>query len=89
MIAAGFLIWHVADPAARVDGWTITLLVVALLPWLGTVFESLGLPGGGNVKWREVKAEQMRQADDIQALRFLRKPASALGTTVTLAPDRR
>jgi hypothetical protein len=71
-VAAGFLIWHVLDPAAKVDGWAITLLVVMFLPWLRTVFESIEFPGGGSVKWRnKVEAEQERQAADIEALRFL------------------
>jgi hypothetical protein len=70
--AAGFLIWHVIDPAGKVDGWTITLLVVGFLPWMRTVFESIDFPGGGSVKYlRKVAAEQERQAEDIQALRFL------------------
>lgn len=70
--AAGFLVWHVIDPAAKVDGWAITLLVVAFLPWLRTVFESIEFPGGGSVTWRQkVEAEQQRQAEEIQALRFL------------------
>jgi hypothetical protein len=70
--AAGFLIWHVIDPAAKVDGWTITLLVIGFLPWLKTVFESIDFPGGGSVTFRrKVEAEQERQAEEIQALRFL------------------
>lgn len=70
--AAGFLIWHVVDPAAKIDGWTITLLIVGFLPWLKTVFESIDFPGGGSVTFRrKVEAEQERQAEEIQALRFL------------------
>jgi hypothetical protein len=70
--AAGFLTWRVFDPAAHVDGWTVMLIVVAFLPWLRTVFESIEFPGGGSVKWRHrVEAEQVRQAADIRALRFL------------------
>ena len=70
--AAGFLIWHVVDPAAKVDGWAITLLIVGFLPWLKTVFESIEFPGGGSVTFRrKVEAEQERQAEEIQALRFL------------------
>jgi hypothetical protein len=70
--AAGFLIWHVLDPAKKVDGWAITLLVVGFLPWLRTVFESITFPGGASVKWlRQVEAEQERQAADIRALQFL------------------
>src|SRR5947208_1526348 len=70
--AIGFLVLHLLNPAAKVDGWTITLFVIALLPWLRTVFESVEFPGGGSVTWRrQVEAEQERQAADIQALRFL------------------
>jgi hypothetical protein len=69
--AAGFLIWHLLDPA-KVDGRTITLLVIVFLPWLRTIFESIEFPGGGSVTWRrEVEAEQKRQAAEIEALRFL------------------
>jgi hypothetical protein len=70
--AAGFLIWHVLDPAMKVDGWAITLLIVAFLPWLRTIFESIEFPGGGSVKWRtKMEQQQEQQADDIQALQFL------------------
>jgi hypothetical protein len=70
--AAGFLMWHVLDPGAKVDGWAITLLVVGFLPWLRTVFESITFPGGASVKWlQKVEAEQERQAADIRALQFL------------------
>lgn len=69
--AGGFLAWHLIDPAARVTGWTIVLLVIVFLPWLGTVFESLGF-AGANVKWRrEVEEEQERQADQIETMQFL------------------
>lgn len=71
--ATGFLVWHLLDPATHIlSGWTVTLIVVAFLPWLRTVFESIEFPGGGSVRWREkVEAEQRRQAEDIRALRFL------------------
>jgi hypothetical protein len=72
LTAAGFLTWHVLDPAKKVDGWAITLLVVGFLPWLRTVFESITFPGGASVKWlRQVEAEQERQAADIETLQFL------------------
>jgi hypothetical protein len=69
--AGGFLAWHLVDPAARVTGWTIVLLVIVFLPWLGDVFESLGF-AGANVKWRrEVEEEQERQAVQIETMQFL------------------
>jgi hypothetical protein len=41
------------------------------LPWLRTVFESVEFPGGGSIKYRELKAEQERQGDEIRTLQFL------------------
>jgi hypothetical protein len=72
LTAAGFLAWHVVDPARHIDGWAITLFVVGFLPWLRTVFESIDFPGGGSVTWRKaVEKEQRRQAQDIEALQLL------------------
>ena len=65
LTAAGFLVWHVLDPAKKVDGWAITLIVIGFLPWLRTIFETVEFPGGGSVTWRkQVEA-------DIEALQFL------------------
>jgi hypothetical protein len=52
-VAAVHLIW----PRLKVDGITVTLLVIALLPWLGTVFESLELPGGWKVQYRKIRQQ--------------------------------
>lgn len=72
LTAAGFLVAHTIHPGAKVDGWSVALLVILFLPWLRTVFESIDFPGGGSVKFRrEVKAEQERQAKEIEAMRFL------------------
>lgn len=69
--AGGFLVWHLVNPTARVTGWTIVLLVIVFLPWLGAVFESLGF-AGASVKWRrEVEEEQERQASQIETMQFL------------------
>lgn len=69
--AAALLIWHVYDPARPIDAWSVTLLIVGFLPWLRTVFESVDFPGGGSVRYRELKATQDRQGDDIRTLAFL------------------
>ncbi|MGA8329338.1 MAG: hypothetical protein WB777_08595 [Mycobacterium sp.] len=69
--AAVLLVWHVKDPARQIDAWTVILLVVGFLPWLRTVFESVEFPGGGSVKYRELKATQERQGEEIRTLQFL------------------
>lgn len=49
---------HLFLPAfLRVDVISVVLLAVAIVPWLGDIFESIDLPGGGGVRFRErVKA---------------------------------
>ncbi|QZH67697.1 hypothetical protein [Mycolicibacterium farcinogenes] len=69
--AAGFLIWHVVDPAGRIDAWTVTLLIVGFLPWLRPIFESIAFPGGASLKYRQLEAKQDKQEDEIRALKFL------------------
>jgi hypothetical protein len=58
-IAAVHLIW----PRLKLDSIIVALLVIALLPWLGAVFESLELPGGWKVQYREIQ----RQLTETQA----------------------
>jgi hypothetical protein len=53
---AGHLIWS----NLKVDGVVVAMLVIALLPWLGSVFESLELPGGWKLKYREIQ-QQLEQ----------------------------
>ena len=48
---AAHLIWS----NLKVDGVVVAMLVVALLPWLGSVFESLELPGGWKLQYREIQ----------------------------------
>lgn len=50
---AAHLIWS----NLKVDGVVVAMLVVALLPWLGGVFESLELPGGWKLKYREIQQQ--------------------------------
>ncbi len=58
-VAAVHLIW----PGLKVDGIVVALVVIALLPWLGAVFESLELPGGWKVQYRKIQ----RQLNEAQA----------------------
>lgn len=54
---------HLTWPRLKVDGIIVALVVIALLPWLGSVFESLELPGGWKVQYREIR----RQLNETQA----------------------
>lgn len=54
-IAVVLAIAHLAAPDVKIDAITVTLLVIAVLPWLGTVFRSLELPGGLKVEYHELE----------------------------------
>jgi hypothetical protein len=49
------VIIHFIWPGLTLDAITITLLVIALVPWLQPLFKSLELPGGFKVEFQEVK----------------------------------
>ena len=47
---------HVAFPGVDIDAVVIALLAIALAPWLAPIIESLELPGGWKIKYRDVQA---------------------------------
>lgn len=46
---------HLLFPGLAIDAVTVTLLVVAVLPWLGHIFKSIEVPGLGRVEYHELK----------------------------------
>lgn len=46
---------HVSRPQLAIDGVTLALIGVALLPWARTFLETLELPGGFKVQYRHVQ----------------------------------
>lgn len=54
-IAAGV---HLAWPGIAIDAVTVTLLLVAALPWLGRLFKAVELPGGVKVEFAELQRAQ-------------------------------
>ena len=48
---------HLMWSNLKFDGVVVAMLVVALLPWLGSVFESLELPGGWKLQYREMQQQ--------------------------------
>src|SRR5690625_2004447 len=73
LAAAGLLVYHVfCDPTRKFDGWAVAVLIIVLLPWLGSIFETIEFPGGGKVECRKkVENEQPRQATEIEGLQLL------------------
>jgi hypothetical protein len=59
-----FTLIHLIWPTLAIDAITLTLLVIALVPWLAPIFKSLELPGGWKVQFQELQktAERAQQA---------------------------
>jgi hypothetical protein len=57
--AAALAIVHIARPHAAIDGTTVALLGIAALPWLGSIFDRIELPGG-------IKAEYRRRLNEVE-----------------------
>lgn len=47
---------HLVWPHITLDGITLTLLAIAVIPWLGGLFDSITLPGGAGVRFRQLTA---------------------------------
>jgi hypothetical protein len=59
VIAVVHLIW----PEIRIDAITVTLIVVAVLPWLSSLFKSIELPGGLKIEYQELEKIEERARD--------------------------
>jgi hypothetical protein len=69
-IALALMGLQLVNNGVQVDAWVVGLFLVAAVPWLSVLVQSVKVPGI-DVQFREVKAEQARQGDDIKALQFL------------------
>jgi hypothetical protein len=57
---------HIVWPALAVDGITLALVVIAIIPWLAPLVKSLELPGGWKVELREL--QQAKEDADMAGL---------------------
>jgi hypothetical protein len=62
---------HLLWEKTRLDTTGLVLLFLALLPWMASVISRAELPGGWKLEFQAVKTEQRRQAQEIDALKFL------------------
>lgn len=77
-IAALLAVGHAWLPEIKIDAITVTLLGIAVLPWLGPLFKSVELPGGVKVEYQELeragkKVEESGLISPEQALRPMQK----------------
>jgi hypothetical protein len=56
----------------KIEPVTLGLAALAVLPWLSSIIDSAKLPGGWEVKFRDVQVEQAKQRKDLDdILKFL------------------
>lgn len=51
---------HLYWPDLKIDSITLTLLIVAVVPWVAQLFKSLELPGGWKIEFQELQKAQQR-----------------------------
>ncbi|MFH5832359.1 hypothetical protein [Halalkalibaculum sp. DA384] len=56
LIAIAHLIW----PDLKIDAITLTLIMIAIIPWLAPLFKSVELPGGWKFEFQELLKAQER-----------------------------
>jgi hypothetical protein len=81
--ALGLAAIHIIWPGLKVDAITIALVVIALLPWLGLIFESISFPGGGGVKYRDLE----RVEREATAVGLLEPPSAPEPLYAEIAQD--
>ncbi|MFE4976275.1 hypothetical protein ACFRAR_29750 [Kitasatospora sp. NPDC056651] len=69
--ALGIGVIHTVRPDLKIDGATLALAAIAVVPWLGDLFESIELPGGAKFQYRQlqerVEAVEQQAAEAQQA----------------------
>lgn len=55
-VAIVLLIIHLIWPNLRIDAISLTLIAIAVIPWLAPLFKSIELPGGMKVEFQELKS---------------------------------
>ncbi len=82
LVAIVHLIW----PSLTIDGITVTLIFIALVPWLGPLIRSLELPGGWKVEFQDFERARV-QADKAGLLAKSRGPADQKEYSFQLVAD--
>jgi hypothetical protein len=55
--ALTLILLHLIFPELAIDYITLTLIIVAIIPWLAPIFKSLEFPGGWKIEFQEMKKQ--------------------------------
>ncbi len=51
---------HLKWPELKIDSITLTLLLVAIVPWLSQIFKSFERPGGWKIEFQDLQKAKKR-----------------------------
>ena len=54
-ISIVLVIIHLKFPELKIDAISVTLFIIAILPWVSPLFKSIELPGGIKVEFKDLK----------------------------------
>lgn len=60
LVAVTIAVLHSWFPSITIDAITVTLIGIAVLPWLGPLFKSVEIPGGVKVEFQELEKARKR-----------------------------
>lgn len=65
LIAIGIAIVHILWPSLKIDAVTLTLIIIAVVPWLAPLFKSVELPTGFKLEFREELESVEKKAEAV------------------------
>ena len=54
LLAISIIIVHLIWPSLAIDGITLTLIIIAVIPWVTPLFKSLEFPGGWKIEFKDL-----------------------------------
>lgn len=78
---------HILFPNIAIDGVALTLIVIAIVPWLAPLFRSLELPGGWKVEFQDLQKVAAKADDAGLLVRPAAAAPHAAGDAVEASPQ--
>ncbi len=69
LIAVLLIVIHIAVPSIAIDAITLSLFVIAIVPWLHPLFKSLEVPGGLKFEFQDLQ-DIMNMVDEVGLIEF-------------------
>lgn len=82
-----FAIIHMLWPSLAIDGITIALLVIAILPWLAPYLKSLELPGGVKIELKDAMKATEKGIVEIHDIKINQDENETISTLSRIAEE--